>query len=72
LESVQNVNVEGHNIHVACSRDVTPLIVRFFVEKGYDVMGVQKKVYGLDDIYQKYFENNLTENAGNEKSSSLF
>jgi ABC-2 type transport system ATP-binding protein len=61
---VQKVTVEGHSINITCSSDVTPGIVRFFVEKGYDVSGVQKKAYGLDDIYQKYFENNLTENTG--------
>jgi ABC-2 type transport system ATP-binding protein len=58
LESVQKVTVEGHDLYVTCNRDVTPGIVRFFVTKGYDIKGVQKKTYGLDDIYQKYFENN--------------
>jgi ABC-2 type transport system ATP-binding protein len=62
LDSVQNATVNHRDIDILCSRDVTPDIVRFFVEKGYDVTGVQKKEYGLDDIYQKYFENNLTEN----------
>jgi ABC-2 type transport system ATP-binding protein len=62
LDSVQSVTVEGNDLYMSCSSDVTPDIVRFFVAKGYDVKGVQKKTYGLDDIYQKYFENNLTEN----------
>lgn len=72
LKFVQKVMVKSQAIDITCSRDVTPDIVRFFVEKGYDVTSVQKKEYGLDDIYQKYFENNLTENTGNEKSGSLF
>jgi ABC-2 type transport system ATP-binding protein len=71
LESVQKVTREGQAFHIACGRDVTPDIVRFFVSKGYDVTGVQKKEYGLDDIYQKYFENTLTESTSNEKSRSL-
>lgn len=62
LDFIQNVTVEGHDLYMTCSRDVTPDIVRFFVAKGYDIKGVQQKEYGLDDIYQKYFENNLTEN----------
>lgn len=62
LDSVQKVTVEGYDLYMSCSRDVTPDIVRFFVAKGYDIKGVQKKAYGLDDIYQKYFDNNLTEN----------
>lgn len=59
-EAVQKVTAKQQAVDIICSRDVTPDIVRFFVEKGYDVTGVQKKEYGLDDIYQKYFENNLT------------
>ncbi len=61
LESVQEVMVKDQTIDVVCSRDITPDIVRFFVAKGFNIAGVQKKQYGLDDIYQKYFENNLTE-----------
>jgi len=61
-ESVQKASVEGHVIEISSSKDVTPDIVRFFVEKGYDVTGVQKKEYGLEEIYQKYFESNLMEN----------
>lgn len=61
LESVQEVGIKDQTIDVVCSRDITPDIVRFFVAKGFNIAGVQKKQYGLDDIYQKYFENNLTE-----------
>ena len=61
LDAVQKVTVSRQAIDIQCSRDITPDIVRFFVAKGYDVMGVQKKAYGLDDIYQKYFDNTLTE-----------
>jgi ABC-2 type transport system ATP-binding protein len=72
LASVQKVTVNHQVIDVLCAYDVTPDIVRFFVEKEYGVTGVQKKEYGLDDIYQKYFENNLTEHTGHEKSGRLF
>lgn len=58
LEAVNKVLVNAHVLDIACSQDVTPEIVRFFVQKGYDVTGVQRKEYGLDDIYQKYFEKN--------------
>lgn len=61
LEAVQQVRVQGQVIEVTSSKDLTPAIVRFFVHKGYDVSGVQKKEYGLEEIYEKYFEKNLTE-----------
>ncbi|MFT4094241.1 MAG: ABC transporter ATP-binding protein [Niabella sp.] len=70
-EGIQQVIVNNNKIEISGNKDVTPEIVRFFVEKGFDVMGVQKKEYGLDDIYQKYFENNLTENITNDKSGSF-
>jgi ABC-2 type transport system ATP-binding protein len=35
-------------------------------------MGVQKKAFGLEEIYQRYFENNLKENESDGKSSGLF
>ncbi|HOX41724.1 MAG TPA: ABC transporter ATP-binding protein [bacterium] len=59
LNSIKQAVVGDHEINVSCSKDVTPEIVRYFVDKGYDVMGVQRKEYGLDDIYQKYFESSL-------------
>lgn len=71
-EAVEKINISGNNIEIGCSQDVTPDIVRFLVEKGLDIIGVHKKEYGLDDIYQKYFENNKTETLTNEKSGSFF
>jgi ABC-2 type transport system ATP-binding protein len=72
LDNIRQVTIEDRQIEVSCDRDITPTIVRFLVNEGYDVMGVHKKQYGLDDIYQKYFENNSTENISNEKSGSFF
>jgi ABC-2 type transport system ATP-binding protein len=63
LQSVEEATVKDQAIDIVCSQDITPELVRFFVDKGFNVAGVQKKQYGLDDIYQKYFENTLTENS---------
>lgn len=71
LEEVQKINITDNVIEISCNQDITPEIVRFFVGKGLDVTGVQKKEYGLDDIYQKYFDNNLTENDTHEKSGRI-
>ncbi|RPE07943.1 ABC transporter ATP-binding protein [Chitinophaga lutea] len=72
LPGIRQVAVAGNAVEIAGMQDITPDIVRFFVGKGFDVMGVQKKTYGLDEIYHRYFENNLKENVSNEKSSGLF
>jgi ABC-2 type transport system ATP-binding protein len=71
-EVIRQITVNEKTVELGCSSDITPAIVRFLVEKGCDITGVHKKEYGLDDIYQKYFENNLTENAANGKSGSFF
>jgi len=59
LNGVKHVGFNDREIAITNSHDNTPEIVRFFVLKGYEVMGVQRKEHGLDDIYQKYFENSL-------------
>jgi ABC-2 type transport system ATP-binding protein len=72
ITGVQQFRIAENLVQIACSSDATPDIVRFFVGGGLDIMGVQKREFGLDEIYQKYFENNLTENNANEKSRGIF
>src|SRR6185437_8065430 len=59
LVSIRKISVAEKTVEFSCTEDLTPDIVRFFVAKGLNVMGVHKKEFGLDDIYQRYFENNL-------------
>lgn len=59
MESIRQVETEGNTATLSCTRDITPEIVRLFVEKGLSVTGVYRKQYGLDEIYHRYFENNL-------------
>ncbi|WP_419701562.1 ABC transporter ATP-binding protein [Mucilaginibacter sp. NFX135] len=66
-EAINQITINKNELEFTCSHDVTASLVRFLVEKGYDVIGVNQKNYGLDDIYQKYFESNSTENTSYEK-----
>ena len=66
--AIQNISVSEKTVEFSCKQDLTPDIVRFFVQKDLNVMGVQKKEFGLDEIYQRYFENNLKKNISNGKS----
>ncbi|WP_436489549.1 ABC transporter ATP-binding protein [Chitinophaga sp. ARDCPP14] len=72
MPAVGKVTADGTLVEISGQENITPDIVRFFVGKGIDVTGVQQKSYGLDEIYQQYFENNLKENTSNEKSGGLF
>ncbi|MBO9562108.1 MAG: ABC transporter ATP-binding protein [Niastella sp.] len=72
MAGVKAVAVDGRTIEVSCSHNITPDLVRFFVGKEMDIMGVLKKEYGLEEIYQRYFDNNITDHEKDGKSSGLF
>jgi ABC-2 type transport system ATP-binding protein len=55
-ETIKQITITKNTVEFECQELITPELVRFFVEKGYDILGVHQKDYGLDDIYQKYFE----------------
>jgi ABC-2 type transport system ATP-binding protein len=55
-ETIKQITITKNTVEFECQQLITPELVRFFVEKGYDILGVHQKDYGLDDIYQKYFE----------------
>ncbi|WP_114791012.1 ABC transporter ATP-binding protein [Niabella yanshanensis] len=70
-EAIKKTELVGDTIYFSCSNDITARLVKLYVEKGFDVTGVQRKEYGLEDIYQKYFENNSIEETANEKSEHV-
>lgn len=55
-EDIRSVEAEGNTLSLSCSRDITPGVVRRLVEKGLGITDVHRKQYGLDEIYQRYFE----------------
>ncbi|MBD0831529.1 ABC transporter ATP-binding protein [Aestuariibaculum sediminum] len=57
LAKVEHIHKEGNQILISCNKILTPNIVRFMVEQNYNITSVHQKTYGLEDIYQKYFEN---------------
>ncbi|WP_018626926.1 ABC transporter ATP-binding protein [Niabella aurantiaca] len=72
IETIKKVLVNDRVLQISGSADITPDIVRFLVHKGVDIMDVRRRSYGLDEIYERYFETNLNENSSSEKSSGLF
>ncbi|AEW00565.1 ABC transporter ATP-binding protein [Niastella koreensis] len=72
MEGVTRATISEKAIEVSCTRNATPEFVRYFVAKGLNIMGVHQKEYGLEEIYQRYFENNLTEKESNGKPGNLF
>lgn len=72
LNSVKSFDVNGNNIVVSSQQDVTPDVVRFFVQKGLNITGVIKKEFGLDEIYHRYFENSQRGKNSEKKFNGLF
>ncbi|MCR8557747.1 ABC transporter ATP-binding protein [Mucilaginibacter sp. BJC16-A38] len=69
-EAITEISINNNELEFTCSRNMTAALVRFLVKKDYDVISVNQKNYGLDDIYQKYFESDITKNTNYEKSIS--
>jgi len=73
-QQITGFEVSGELLTFNTSDNITPKIVRTLVEHGEDIQLISRKAYGLDEIYQKYFESSSAETTENEKSirNSLF
>jgi len=56
IDGVININCDNGVYHIGCSRDVTSEIAKTVVASGTGLNFLNKKEYGLDEIYQRYFE----------------
>jgi len=56
--AISHINIHENELETTSSKAITAALVRFLVDKGCNITGVHQKNYGLDDIYQKYFESN--------------
>ncbi len=72
LPGIKKVAINGNSLELSCHEDITPDIVRFLVQKDLAITGVNKKEFGLDEIYQRYFDNSLNKKVSNEKPVNLF
>ncbi|UOE49397.1 ABC transporter ATP-binding protein [Mucilaginibacter sp. SMC90] len=55
-DAIDDISYQGETIVFSCNRNITPSLVRFLVENDHNIISVNQKNYGLDDIYQRYFE----------------
>ncbi|MBL1407500.1 ABC transporter ATP-binding protein [Sphingobacterium faecale] len=71
LPGVQEIIINDCELEVISAYDQTAEIVSYVVQKGYGLVGVQQKTYGLDEIYLEYFKNEKNLNVSNEKSKRV-
>jgi len=56
IEGINTVEFNNEIIQIQCSRDATAEIAKAVIESGSGLNYLNKKEYGLDDIYYRYFE----------------
>lgn len=54
---IKNVKIEEDNILISCTSNATSYIIKTLINANFNIQYLQIKEYGLDDIYQRYFEN---------------
>jgi len=71
LLGVQEVIMKGNEIEVISTHEQTVELVRHLVGRGYGLIGVEQKTYGLDEIYLEYFKYEKNQDVSNEKSNKV-
>ena len=56
VEGIEKITQTNDNYIIECSRDVSAAIARRIIEAGAELDYLNRKEYGLDDIYYRYFE----------------
>jgi ABC-2 type transport system ATP-binding protein len=59
IDGVVSIENKDGIFRIECSRDLTAIIARSVIESGAELNYLNKKEYGLDDIYYRYFEGGL-------------
>lgn len=72
LPFVESVVEASGWLEVGTANDETANLVRRVVEKGFDLIGVQQKSYGLDDVYMAYFNTNENKELKYDESKGKF
>ncbi len=56
IDGVNSAEMHETGIVAGCARDVTGDIAKEIIQSGARLVSLDKKAYGLDDIYSRYFE----------------
>ncbi len=55
-EAIRSVDYKKTSLRISCMKDLTSDIAQLIVQQGLSLTALAKKEYGLDEIYQSYFE----------------
>lgn len=69
---IDTLNIDGDLLNFSARADITPQIIRKLIESGADISQAQQLSYGLDEIYQKYFESSSNTDTENDNRNKRF
>ncbi len=55
-QGIKSITLEKEVLKISCKEDLSARIAQMIVQLGFPLTGLTKREYGLDDIYQRYFE----------------
>lgn len=58
VKDVKSIEINKDSLMITCTDDMTSIIAKTLVQANFNIVHLNKKEYGLDDIYQRYFETN--------------
>lgn len=61
IEGIQKVSADNGLFQIECSSDISSSIAKTVIEADYELKFLSKKEYGLDAIYNRYFEGGLSD-----------
>jgi ABC-2 type transport system ATP-binding protein len=70
IDGVTSIRFAHDIFSIGCSHDATATIARTVIESGFELTYLQKKQYGLDDIYNRYFESPGSSSPGSSSPGS--
>jgi ABC-2 type transport system ATP-binding protein len=56
VEAISSISIQDHLFCIESSSDVTSQVATLIVQSGFTMLSLNKKEYGLDEIYYQYFE----------------
>lgn len=56
MEGVNTLTLKDHILQVSCRENLAPEIASLIVKSDFQLNYLQQKEYGLDEIYERYFE----------------
>ncbi|MBO9675239.1 MAG: ABC transporter ATP-binding protein [Sphingobacteriaceae bacterium] len=65
---ITTLSISGDLLTFSSKENITPRLIRILIERGEDILRVTQKEYGLDEIYQKYFESSPNKTTDHERS----